>query len=52
VALAYWGAAAWGGLISLSKDDPDTVADLPWRSASPGSPGTPTRPLATATWPA
>ncbi|MBS0345089.1 MAG: hypothetical protein JSR69_01390 [Proteobacteria bacterium] len=29
VALAYWGAASWGGLISLSKDDPDTVADLP-----------------------
>lgn len=29
VALAYWGAAAWGGAISLSKDDPDTVADLP-----------------------
>ena len=29
VALAYWGAAAWGGMISLSKDDPDTVADLP-----------------------
>ncbi len=29
LALAYWGAAAWGGLISLSKDDPDTVADLP-----------------------
>ncbi len=29
VALAYWAAAAWGGLISLSKDDPDTVADLP-----------------------
>ena len=27
--LAYWGAAAWGGLISLSKDVPDTVADLP-----------------------
>lgn len=27
--LAYWGAAAWGGLISLSKDNPDTVADLP-----------------------
>lgn len=27
--LAYWAAAAWGGLISLSKDDPDTVADLP-----------------------
>lgn len=26
---AYWAAAAWGGLISLSKDDPDTVADLP-----------------------
>jgi len=29
VRLAYWAAAAWGGLISLSKDDPDTVADLP-----------------------
>ena len=29
VPLAYWGAAAWGGLVSLSKDDPDTVADLP-----------------------
>lgn len=29
VPLAYWGAAAWGGLISLSKDAPDTVADLP-----------------------
>jgi predicted anti-sigma-YlaC factor YlaD len=27
--LAYWGAASWGGLISLSKDSPDTVADLP-----------------------
>jgi len=29
LALAYWGAAAWGGMIALSKDDPDTVADLP-----------------------
>jgi predicted anti-sigma-YlaC factor YlaD len=29
VALAYWGAAAWGGMISLSKDDPEAVADLP-----------------------
>ena len=29
VGVAYWGAAAWGGLISLSKDDPDVVADLP-----------------------
>lgn len=27
--LAYWAAAAWGGWISLSKDDPDVVADLP-----------------------
>lgn len=27
--LAYWCAAAWGGWISLSKDDPDVVADLP-----------------------
>ena len=29
VGLAYWAAAAWGGMISLSKDDPDIVADLP-----------------------
>ncbi|PLK48330.1 TRAP transporter TatT component family protein [Uliginosibacterium sp. TH139] len=29
VGLAYWAAAAWGGAISLSKDDPDAVADLP-----------------------
>jgi hypothetical protein len=29
VALAYWTAAAWGGWIALSKDHPDTVADLP-----------------------
>lgn len=29
VGLAYWAAASWGGLISLSKDDPDQVADLP-----------------------
>ncbi len=29
VGLAYWAAASWGGLIALSKDDPDTVADLP-----------------------
>lgn len=27
--LAYWAAAAWGGAISLSKDDPEAVADLP-----------------------
>ncbi len=27
--LAYWAAAAWGGWISLSKDTPDIVADLP-----------------------
>lgn len=27
--VAYWGAAAWGAAISLSKDDPDAVADLP-----------------------
>lgn len=27
--LAYWGAAAWGAAISLSKDAPDAVADLP-----------------------
>lgn len=29
VGLAYWAAASWGGYISLSKDRPDTVADLP-----------------------
>jgi predicted anti-sigma-YlaC factor YlaD len=29
VGLAYWAAASWGGLISLSKDKPDVVADLP-----------------------
>jgi len=29
VGLAYWGAASWGGLISLSKDSPEVVADLP-----------------------
>ena len=27
--LAYWAAASWGGFISLSKDDPNIVADLP-----------------------
>ena len=25
----YWTAASWGSLISLSKDDPDLLADLP-----------------------
>ncbi|MFZ2491859.1 MAG: TRAP transporter TatT component family protein, partial [Thermoanaerobaculia bacterium] len=25
----YWTAAAWGLLISVSKDDPETIADLP-----------------------
>lgn len=29
VGLAYWAAAAWGGWISLSKDRPEVVADLP-----------------------
>ncbi len=29
VAVAYWAAASWGGFISLSKDQPDVVADLP-----------------------
>ncbi|MBC7918576.1 MAG: hypothetical protein H7Y28_12285 [Rhodoferax sp.] len=29
IGVAYWTAAAWGGYISLSKDNPDTVADLP-----------------------
>lgn len=29
VGLAYWAAAAWGGWISLGKDNPELVADLP-----------------------
>jgi predicted anti-sigma-YlaC factor YlaD len=29
IGLAYWAAASWGGYISLSKDVPDAVADLP-----------------------
>ncbi len=29
IGVAYWTAASWGGYISLSKDKPDTVADLP-----------------------
>jgi len=29
VELAYWAAAAWGGQIALSKDQPNVVADLP-----------------------
>lgn len=29
VGLAYWAAASWGGFISLSKDSPEAVADLP-----------------------
>ena len=27
--VAYWAAASWGAAISLSKDSPDIVADLP-----------------------
>ncbi|OYU45790.1 MAG: hypothetical protein CFE44_05655 [Burkholderiales bacterium PBB4] len=27
--VAYWAAASWGAAISLSKDKPDAVADLP-----------------------
>lgn len=29
VGLAYWGAASWAAAISLSKDRPEAVADLP-----------------------
>lgn len=29
VPMLYWTAAAWGSLISLSKDQPDVVADQP-----------------------
>lgn len=33
VPLLYWTALAWGAIISLSKDTPDIVADLPIVSA-------------------
>lgn len=29
VALLYWTAVSWGAAISVSKDDPDLIADLP-----------------------
>lgn len=29
VALAFWTAASWGAAISVSKDKPDLIADLP-----------------------
>jgi len=29
VALLYWTAAAWGALIGLSKDSPESLAELP-----------------------
>lgn len=29
VPLLFWTAASWGALISISKNDPDVVADLP-----------------------
>jgi predicted anti-sigma-YlaC factor YlaD len=29
VPLLYWTAAAWGAAVSLSKDDPDLIADQP-----------------------
>jgi predicted anti-sigma-YlaC factor YlaD len=29
VPLLYWTAAAWASVISLSKDNPETIADLP-----------------------
>jgi predicted anti-sigma-YlaC factor YlaD len=29
VPLMYWTAAAWGAAVSLSKDDPDLIADQP-----------------------
>jgi predicted anti-sigma-YlaC factor YlaD len=33
VPLLYWTAASWAGAISLSKDDPEAVADLPLAAA-------------------
>ena len=29
IGVAYWAAASWGGYISLNKDKPEVVADLP-----------------------
>jgi predicted anti-sigma-YlaC factor YlaD len=33
VSLMYWTAASWGAAISLSKDDPELIADLPQMEA-------------------
>ena len=33
VPLLYWTAAAWAGSISLAKDNPDAIADLPLAAA-------------------
>ena len=33
VPLIYWTAASWGAAISLSKDNPDLIADLPQMEA-------------------
>jgi len=33
VPLIYWTAASWGAAISLSKDDPNLIADLPQMEA-------------------
>lgn len=33
VPLLYWTAAAWGSAISLSKDDPETIAGIPQMEA-------------------
>ncbi|MCP5520542.1 MAG: hypothetical protein H7A46_03215 [Verrucomicrobiales bacterium] len=33
VPLLYWTAAAWGSAISLSKDDPATIAEIPQMEA-------------------
>jgi len=36
VALLYWGAAGWAGAVSLSKDDPEMIGDLPMIEAMIG----------------
>lgn len=33
VPLLYWTAAAWAGSVSLAKDNPDAIADLPLAAA-------------------
>ncbi len=37
VPLLYWTAVSWAGAVSLSKDNPDLIADMPMRRGDDGS---------------